>query len=290
MPGEQSLSASKPGKHRASRISAKIINTIFAPIFAVLNNFYQQNIMATESIMGTISFINHDKDYASIEYTVNGKKKTINGNISEKEQLKLKTEKIIRRIHQFHVGDEVSFIINLSARGDKMIADCIEFKYNNALDNLINKSAIENRFVGYLKKVDDDYFVKETGSYIFFPLKLSPWERKPQDSNLNEPYFFKLENTDKPDKATAAPFKSIYIHEYTTAMQYFKNKTPVDATVFKITPHGIFVHVLSNKIQGKIPVSPTDESLPAITEVKVGDVIKVIITYLGSSRIIVERV
>jgi len=55
-----------------------------------------------------------------------------------------------------------------------MIADCIEFRFNNALDNLINKSAIENRFVGYLKKVDDDYFVKETGSYIFFPLKLSP--------------------------------------------------------------------------------------------------------------------
>ena len=115
--------------------------------------------MPAETIMGKISFINHDKDYATIDYTVNGKKKTINGNISEKEQLKLKAEKIIKRIHQFHVGDEVSFIINLSARGDKMVADCIEFKFNNALDNLINKSAVENRFVGYLKKVGDDYFV-----------------------------------------------------------------------------------------------------------------------------------
>src|ERR1700712_5220485 len=129
--------------------------------------------MATETIMGTITFINHDKDYATIEYTLNDKKKTITGNISEKEQLKLKAEKIIKKIHRFHVGDEVNFIISLSARGDKMIADCIEFKFNNALDNLVNKSAIENRFVGYLKKVDDDYFVKETGSYIFFPLKLS---------------------------------------------------------------------------------------------------------------------
>ena len=98
--------------------------------------------MATESIMGKITFINHDKEYATIEYTLNGKKKSITGNISEKEQLKLKSEKIIKRIHHFHVGDELSFVINLSARGDKMIADCMEFKFNNALDNLINKSAI----------------------------------------------------------------------------------------------------------------------------------------------------
>ncbi len=246
--------------------------------------------MPTESIMGVITFINHDKDYATIEYTLNGKKKTISGNIGEKEQLKLKAEKIIKRIHHFHVGDEVSFIINLSARGDKMIADCIEFKFNNALDNLINKSAIENRFVGYLKKVEDEYFVKETGSYIFFPLKLSPWERKPLESNLNEPYFFKLENTDKPDKATAAPFKSIYIHEYVTALQYFKNKMPIDATVFKISPHGIFVNIFGNKIQAKIPFSKKNELLPSEVEVKPGDIIKIIITYLGGSRIIVERV
>jgi len=245
--------------------------------------------MSTESIMGIITFINHDKDYATIEYTINGKKKTISGNIGEKEQLKLKAEKIIKKVHQFHVGDEISFVINLSARGDKMIADCIEFKFNNALDNLINKSAIENRFVGYLKKVDDDYFVKETGSYIFFSLKLSPWERKPQDSNLNEPYFFKLENTDKPDKATAAPYKSIFIHEYAIATQHFKNKTPIDATVFKITPHGIFVNVLGNKIQAKIPVSNKEEKVAGEPEVQVGDVIKIIITYLGTSRIIVER-
>ena len=244
--------------------------------------------MATQTIMGKITFINHDKDYATIEYTLNGKKKSINGNIGEKEQLKLKAEKIIKKVHQFHVGDEVSFIINLSARGDKMIADCIEFKFNNALDSLINKSAIENRFVGYLKKVDDDYFVKETGSYIFFPLKLSPWERKPQDSNLNEPYFFRLENTDKPDKTTAAPFKSLFIPEYMEALKHFKNETPLDATVYKVTPHGIFVNILSDKLQAKLPVPKKDET-PTQEDAKVGDIVKIRITYLSSSRIIIEK-
>lgn len=246
--------------------------------------------MVTETLTGTINFINHEKDYATIEYALKGKKKTINGNISEKEQLKLKAEKIIKKTHQFNIGDEVSFIINLSARGDKMIADCIEFRFNNALDNLINKSAIENRFVGYLKKVEDDYFVKETGSYIFFPLKLSPWERKPPDNMLNEPFFFKLENTDKPGKITAAPFKSMYITEYIAAMQYFKNKTPIDATVYKITPHGIFLNVLGDKIRAKIPLAKNDGTSSASTEVKTGDVIKVIISYLSNARIIIERI
>ena len=248
------------------------------------------NIMTTQTMMGTITFINHDKEYATIAYEFNNKKKTINGDISERSQLKLKAEKIIRKTHSFHVGDEVSFIIVPSPKGDRMVADAIEFKFNNALDNLINKSAVENRFVGYLKKVGEEYFVKETGSYIFFPLKLSPWERHPQEGNLNEPFFFKLENTDKPGKATAAPFKSTYIHEYLTALQCYKNKTPVEATVNKITPHGIFVNMFGNKIHAKIPFLNKSKQLPVETELKAGDVIKVIITYLGSSRITIEQV
>ena len=241
--------------------------------------------MVEKTIMGKISFINHDKDYATIEYEVNGKKKTISGNISEKEQEKLRKEKIIRRIHQFHVGDEVSFMIALSARGDKMVADCLQFHFNNALDSLINKSHIENRFVGYLKKVEEDYFVKETGSYIFFPLILSPWEKNPREDNLNEPVFFKLENTDKPDKATAVLFRSEYIPEYLYALQCFRKKTIMDATVYKVTPHGIFVNVVDKKIQAKITVDKT-----AAQTTQIGDVLKVVISYLGTSKIIVEKV
>ena len=241
--------------------------------------------MDAKTVMGKITFINHDKDYATIEYEHNGKKKNISGNISEKEQEKLKLEKIIKKVHQFHVGDEVSFIITLSGRGDKMIADCLQFHFNNALDNLINKSFVENRFVGYLKKVDDDYFVKETGSYIFFPLILSPWEKRPREDNLNEPVFFKLENTVKPDKATAALFRSEYIPEYMYALQCFKKKAVLEAVVYKVTPHGIFVNVVDKKIQAKIAV---DKAAPLTAQI--GDVVKVVISYLGTSKIIVERV
>ncbi|UEG50688.1 hypothetical protein LK994_04275 [Ferruginibacter lapsinanis] len=239
--------------------------------------------MDEKTIMGTITFIHHDKQYATIEYELNGKKKSINGYIDEKTQAKLKAARIIKKEHKFHIGDTVTFIIVLSPRGDKMIADHIQFKYNNPLDNLINKAAIENRFVGYLKKVDAGYFVKETGSYVLFPLILSPWEKVPHEDKLNEPIFFKLENIDKPDKATASMYKSVYIPEYTAAMQHFKNKTVIDAVVYKVTPHGIFVNVIGDKIQAKIPVNKDEAA------VNIGDTIKIRITYLGSTKIIVEK-
>ena len=150
-----------------------------------------------ETYQGKITFINHHKQYATIEYLNKGKKKTISGSIAEKEQQKLKEQKIIQKIHHYTIGDEVSFIVTLAARGDKMVADCIQFLFNNEIDNLINKASIENRLVGYLKKVDEHYFVKETSSYISFPLILSPWELMPQESTLNEAVFFKLNNLKK---------------------------------------------------------------------------------------------
>ncbi len=245
--------------------------------------------MSQQLLMGKITFIHHEKMYATIEYLHNDKKKTINGNVSEKEQLKLKAKKLISKTHVFNINDEVSFIIVPSEKGDKMVADCIEFRFNNAYSNLINKAAIENRFVGYLKKVEEDYFVKETGSYILFPLILSPWELRPHESRLNEPVFFKLENLDKPTHLTATLYKNEFIPEYNTALRHFKNKTVIDATVFKVTPFGIFINVIGEKIQAKIPIAKSSTE-KIEREITVGDKLKVLITYLSPAKIVIEKV
>ena len=244
--------------------------------------------MDRKAIMGTITFIHHEKKYVSIEYVVNGKTKTVNGNIGEKIQLKLKAAKAIKKVHSFRIGDEVSFVIVPSAKGDKMIADQIEFRYNNAYTNLLNKAETENKFVGYLKKVDDNYFIKEAGSYILFPLILSPWEKVPHESRLNEPLFFKLDNLDKPNSLTASLYQSEYIAEYSTAARHYKNKTPVDGIIHKITPFGIFIYLFNNKIQAKIPVSKSNNQFP-FSEIKIGDTISVVITYLSPLKIVVEK-
>lgn len=238
-----------------------------------------------EIIQGKVTFIHHEKNYVTIDYELNGKKKSINGLVGEKEQVKWKAAKIIKKPHHFRMGDEVIFNIVLSGRGDKMIADNIVFRYNNEFTNLLQKAPIENKFVGYLKEVDGHYFVKETGSYIVFPLIISPWEIKPPDTNLNEPAFFKLDNFDNPSAVTASLIRQAFIPEYNKALQFFKTKKAVNATVVKVTAHGLVVQIFSERIQVKINKDILAEKYAFL---KAGDTVDVMISYISPAKIVLQ--
>ncbi len=229
---------------------------------------------------GKISFINHDKKYAMIDYEEANKKKTVRADIDDKKQKELKEKKLIKKTHHFMVGDVVSFVVKLSDRGDRMMATSVEFLYNNTLDVLINKSLLTNKFIGYLKMVDDKYFVKEIDSYLFFPVPFSAWQLVPEELDLNEQVFFSLENIDRKEKIFAALFNNKYIPEFEQAVKLFKTKTLVTAEVFKISPHSIYLNIIGNKIQAKIDFEE---------EVSVGDKIEVLISYLGKNKIAVVK-
>ena len=235
----------------------------------------------SEKTQGTITFINHEKEYAMIEYEEKNKKKTVRADIGEKTQQAMKEKKLIRKTHHFMPGDIVSFHVKMSERGDRMVAVGTEFLYNNALDVLINKSKLSNRFLGYLKQVDDKFFVKEIDSYLFFPVPFSPWQLIPDEKDLNEQVTFSLENTDKKEKIFASLSDNKYIPEFREAVKLMKAKTPVEAIVTRITPHSIYLNVVGDKIKAKIPF---DE------KISVGDKIKVLITYLGKTKIAVELI
>ena len=230
---------------------------------------------------GKISFINHDKKYAMIDYEEANKKKTVRADIDDKKQKELKEKKLIKKTHHFMVGDVVSFLVKLSDRGDRMMATSVEFLYNNTLDVLINKSLLTNKFIGYLKMVDDKYFVKEIDSYLFFPVPFSPWQIIPEELDLNEQVFFSLENIERKEKIFASLFNNKYIPEFEQAVKLFKTKTALSAEVFKVSPHSIYLNVIGNKIQAKIDF---EESL------HVGDKIEVLISYLGKNKIAVVKV
>lgn len=229
---------------------------------------------------GKIAFINHDKQYAMIEYEEGNKKKTVRASIDEKVQKEMKEKKLIRKTHQFMVGDIVSFQVKLSDRGDRMMAMGMEFLYNNALDVLINKSLLNNKFIGYLKMVDDKYFVKEIDSYLFFPVPFSPWQIVPLELDLNEQVTFSLENIEKKEKIFASLFNNNYIPEFEQAVKFFKAKTVIAAQVYKVAPHSIYLNIIGNKIQSKIDFEDG---------VQIGDIINIVISYLGKNKIAVVR-
>ncbi len=231
--------------------------------------------MSNSLLTGNVSFVNHEKKYIIIEYDQNGKKKVVNGSVEEK---------YLKKKHVFHIGDMVSFTVGLSGRGDKMVATNIQFMYNNAVDVLINKARAENNFIGYLKVIDDKYFVKEIDSYLFFPIQISPWQIKPTGAELNEAVTFALDNLEKKERITASLFTQKFIPEYYSAERAFKKNEVVEAAVYKVSPHGIYLNVFGDKVQAKISVK--DGQLPA--DVKPGDIIKVKITYFSKIKIVVE--
>ena len=231
--------------------------------------------MSNTVLTGNVSFVNHEKKYIIIEYEQNGKKKVVNGSVDEKD---------LKKKHVFHIGDMVSFTVGLSGRGDRMVATNIQFMYNNALDVLINKAKTENNFIGYLKIVDDKYFVKEIDSYLFFPVIISPWQLKPTEAELNEAVTFSLDNLEKKEKITASLFTQKFISEYYSAERAFKKQEVVETEVYKISPHGIYLNVFENKVQAKI--SPTTDKLPE--NLKVGDKINVRVSYFSKMKIVVK--
>jgi hypothetical protein len=226
---------------------------------------------------GKISFINFEKHFATIDYLNGTKQKSVN--------FKTDATDTGKKPHQYRLGDAVSFELRLSDRGDKMTAFNVKYLHNEAIDLLIQKSVKENRFSGYLKRVDDTYFIKEWESYILFPLQLSPWEKPPVETAENEPISFRLLNIEKPKAICAELFSHNYIPEYKTALQHFDKGIDAEAKVTRISPHAVYLQLFNDKIEAKIPLPTTQEA-----ELKEGDTIRVLITHLTDTKIAVKRV
>jgi hypothetical protein len=223
---------------------------------------------------GKISFINHPKQFATIEYLHNNKEKTVN----------FRTDTVSnKRSHQFRLGDGVSFQLKLSGRGDKMAAYNVKFTHNSSIDLLIQKAAIENRFAGYLKVVEDKYFVKELETYILFPLRLSLWEVPPVETAVNVAISFKLVNLDKPNAIQAELFSHNYIPEYKKAIQHFNNEIDIEATVSKLSPYAVYLDLFGEKMKAKLDKAEAGD-------VKEGDRLRVMITHLTPYRIVVKKI
>jgi hypothetical protein len=233
--------------------------------------------MEEQLYKGKISFINYEKQFATIEYLQNNKSKSVNCKTTEPDSGK--------KPHQFKLGDVISFELKLSDRGDKMTAYNIKFTHNETINLLIQKAAIENRFAGYLKIVEGKFFVKEIDSYILFPIQLSKWEKEPVETAANEAIAFKLLNLEKPNSIVAELFSHNYFPEYKKALQHFNNKIEIAAIVHKISPHAIYLNLFGDKMQAKLSITDVE-----IDTIKEGDTIPVAISHLTSNRIVVKRV
>jgi len=237
---------------------------------------------------GKISYINHEKQYAVVEFMDGNKKKTAKANIDIAIQKEQKNKKQITKVHQFTVGDVVEFRHTLSPRGDRMLATNLKFKYNSGLDVLLNKANnLSNDFKGYIKEVDGKLFVKEIESYLFIPLLISPWQLKPGEEEMTNPVNFYLINTEK-KKPKARLRSEKFIPAYFSAKRAMEKKEVVDAMITRVTANGIYIEMFDGRLTAKIPAGKKIDVTQSGSNA--GDKLQILITYIGDERIIVEPV
>ena len=232
---------------------------------------------------GVVSFVHHQKHYATIDYTDGTKKKTINFQTDAKNEATSGISKKDKK-HHFRSGDTVNFQLKLTPRGDRLNAYNVKFLYNHELDKMLQKANTDNRFKGFLKVVDEGYYVKELQSYLFFPLVLSPWQVKPPEQTFNEAFEFRLVNMEK-QNISAELIHPVFIPAYKTAQKYFRDKTVINATVSKVSPFGVYVDVVGKDVQAKLPIQESEKD-----QLKEGYKVNVVISFLSNTKIVIERV
>jgi len=245
--------------------------------------------MSEKYFRGKIVFINNDKEKATIEYVNNNKVKTISAIVNEKQQEKYIQKNLIKKPHRFLVGDHVKFVIKKSS-ANVFFADHIQYEYNNALEVLINKSKLQNKFLGYVKVVDEKYFIKEIDSYLFFPLIVSKFEHAPVTNENEKPVSFKLINVEKPEKLCAELYNHSYLDGFLIAIKQHKKEDNIEAMVTKITPYGIFVTLTESKLDCKLTINDELSDKMKLDTIKIGSTLSVKIIHLTTDRIIIEYV
>ncbi len=223
--------------------------------------------MSAKKQEGRITYINHEKKYAMLEYEAGGKKRVVKAVLGSNK-------------HHFSTGDVVHFNLSHITGTDRQEASNLQFKFNTALDALLQKAKTHNNLLGYIKEVDGQWFIKEINSYLFFKLDISKWQIAP-DANQAEAVSFYFEDPDRRDKLVALLFDNVYVAEYRQAMKMHKQQSVVPAVVSKITPHSVYLNIVGDVVQAKIPAN---------NALAIGDTVPVRITHLGRNKIAAEVV
>ena len=243
--------------------------------------------MSEKYYRGKITYINNDKQIATIEYITGNKSKNIQAIIDDKQQEKYVQLKLIKKPHRFLVGDNVKFIIKKSSAG-VFFADHVLYEFNNALEVLINKAQLTNKFLGYIKQVEDQYFIKEIESYLFFPLRVYKYEIPPTVTEADRAVTFKLTNLEKSDKISAELFNHQYTPGFLIAIKQSKKDELIEAVVSKITPFGLFVILAESEIECKIVIDEVIDQKLKSSEIILGTALMVKIKHLTPDRLVVE--
>ncbi|MEO7044916.1 MAG: hypothetical protein ABI091_06380 [Ferruginibacter sp.] len=190
-------------------------------------------------------------------------------------------------IHKFRSGDEIEFKIKPDSKHGQ-IAYNLCFIKNTRRDNLIQEAKELNILKGYLKKIENTFFVKHLSTYLFIPIKISEWETDigaTYEDRLNQLVLFELKNIDKPYIISAILIDRVFKPEYTIINELNSLDQSTFASITGSNTNGFFSSILEGSVEAFISIKMNEEYFKNHT-LKKGDVVeaKLIIKHLSPDK------
>lgn len=113
-------------------------------------------------------------------------------------------------------GDKINFDLNQNSENN-IEAINISFIKNASLNNLREDFENNKPLKGFLKKIDDRYYVKDRDTYIFIRLKVSNYEinlKEVYEDNLNELIDYKIIMLTEKNKIRAINMNRQFLHDF----------------------------------------------------------------------------
>lgn len=175
---------------------------------------------------------------------------------------------------QIHSGDEVLLYIRKSTEYlYSHEAYEIEFVCNKRLEVLLNEYESNNQFIGFLKKIEDSYFVKDKKTHLYIKLNISRFEldiNSEYDDKLNKEVPFEIIVFSDKNKLRAVRTDRVF----KDSIQLLINQEIINGTVVKKDKFGIYVNLSVLDVVGFVPNNLIEKKWRK-NELNIGDAIDV---------------
>ena len=205
-------------------------------------------------------------------------------------QIKRKRNVEIPRIHKFSSGDEVEFKLKASLKdGKEFIAYDVKFIKNIRRQKLVDESTSRGILYGYLKKIDQKYFVKHDNTYVLVKVYISDWEidlEKVYSERIDKLVNFRMLHSHRLDKLSAILTDRKYCKQYTELLDLITLDNTTFAFITGKNTFGLFATLFNGSLQAFIPLSkqmPLEE-IEKIQQIGIGDYVDVKIKFLNTNK------
>jgi cold shock CspA family protein len=237
---------------------------------------------------GIVVFYNREKHFGFIDSQQH--ERLFFKHIGSKEAKELRKQKGLNE-KGFLKGDEVQYKVRYAKKPDAEIEAYDVVFIDNEKAAWLKKNIEDGATLwGYLKKIKDQFYVKEHHTYFFFRVHQSCWEI-PEHYELeqreNEGVTFTIDHP----KARISKMKAILLDRrmqpvYYTLKEWQEQKIPVEAMVTGVSKAGYFMQIIKTKTQAFM-LQQTKKEILAPANLLKGEKVLVTIKHVLDTGIIV---